>query len=52
MSLKAFSNTKDTVWNLQDEHTNERTAMAFLRVDEQRYNLWKKNGCQKVQAGN
>ncbi|KAK8938157.1 putative prefoldin subunit 5 [Platanthera guangdongensis] len=35
MSLKAFNNTKDIVWNLHNEHTNERTTIAFLRIDEQ-----------------
>ncbi|KAK8942414.1 hypothetical protein KSP39_PZI009481 [Platanthera zijinensis] len=35
MSLKAFNNTKDIVWNLHNEHTNERTPIAFLRIDEQ-----------------
>ncbi|KAK8948663.1 hypothetical protein KSP39_PZI005745 [Platanthera zijinensis] len=34
MSLKAFNNTKDTVWNLQNEHINEKTTIAFLRIDE------------------
>ncbi|KAL0706666.1 hypothetical protein Bca4012_073092 [Brassica carinata] len=29
------SNTKDGVWNLQNEHTKERTAAAFLRVDDE-----------------
>ncbi|KAI3945359.1 hypothetical protein MKW92_039421 [Papaver armeniacum] len=35
---EAFSNTKDTkdgVWNLQNEQTKERTAVAFLRVDDE-----------------
>jgi len=31
---EAFSN-KDGVWNLQNESTKERTAQAFLRVDEE-----------------
>ena len=26
---------KDGVWNLQNEHTKERTAQAFLRVDDE-----------------
>jgi len=29
-----FAN-KDGVWNLQNEHTKERTAQAFLRVDDE-----------------
>ncbi|CAF1810014.1 unnamed protein product [Brassica napus] len=29
------SNTKDGVWNLQNEQTKERTAAAFLRVDDE-----------------
>ncbi|GJN29555.1 hypothetical protein PR202_gb17788 [Eleusine coracana subsp. coracana] len=32
---EAFSNTKDGVWNLQNEQTKERTAIAFLRVDDE-----------------
>ncbi|KAK1263499.1 hypothetical protein QJS04_geneDACA009497 [Acorus gramineus] len=35
MSQEAFSNTKDGVWNLQNEQTKERTAIAFLRVDDE-----------------
>ncbi|KAJ4976555.1 hypothetical protein NE237_001661 [Protea cynaroides] len=35
MSQEAFSNTKDGVWNLQNEQTKERTAVAFLRVDDE-----------------
>ncbi|KAG0502557.1 hypothetical protein HPP92_002629 [Vanilla planifolia] len=35
MTQEAFSNTKDGVWNLQNEQTKERTAIAFLRVDEE-----------------
>ena len=35
MSQEAFSNTKDGVWNLQNEHTKERTVVAFLRVDDE-----------------
>jgi pre-mRNA-processing factor 8 len=31
---EAFTN-KDGVWNLQNESTKERTAQAFLRVDEE-----------------
>ncbi|KAI3935633.1 hypothetical protein MKW98_022641 [Papaver atlanticum] len=32
---EAFSNTKDGVWNLQNEQTKERTAVAYLRVDDE-----------------
>ncbi|KAK3153934.1 hypothetical protein QOZ80_2BG0183430 [Eleusine coracana subsp. coracana] len=35
MTQEAFSNTKDGVWNLQNEQTKERTAIAFLRVDDE-----------------
>ncbi|CAN1285639.1 Pre-mRNA-processing-splicing factor 8A [Linum perenne] len=35
MTLEAFSNTRDGVWNLQNEQTKERTAVAFLRVDDE-----------------
>ncbi|BFG24690.1 hypothetical protein CerSpe_109640 [Prunus speciosa] len=35
MSQEAFSNTRDGVWNLQNEQTKERTAVAFLRVDDE-----------------
>ncbi|XP_010430013.1 PREDICTED: pre-mRNA-processing-splicing factor 8A-like isoform X2 [Camelina sativa] len=35
MTQEAFSNTKDGVWNLQNEQTKERTAVAFLRVDDE-----------------
>ncbi|KAL5711925.1 Pre-mRNA-processing-splicing factor 8A [Ranunculus cassubicifolius] len=35
MSREAFSHTKDGVWNLQNEKTKERTAVAFLRVDDE-----------------
>ena len=35
MTQEAFSNTKDGVWNLQNEQTKERIAMAFLRVDDE-----------------
>ncbi|GMH03627.1 hypothetical protein Nepgr_005466 [Nepenthes gracilis] len=35
MTQEAFSNTRDGVWNLQNEQTKERTAVAFLRVDEE-----------------
>ena len=30
-----FPAQKDGVWNLQNEQTNERTAQAFLRVDDE-----------------
>ncbi|KAJ0966420.1 hypothetical protein J5N97_027558 [Dioscorea zingiberensis] len=32
---EVFSNTKDGVWNLQNEQTKETTAIAFLRVDDE-----------------
>ncbi|KAD4585392.1 hypothetical protein R6Q59_035988 [Mikania micrantha] len=35
MTQEAFSNTKDGIWNLQNEQTKERTAIAFLRVDDE-----------------
>ncbi|KAF9623564.1 hypothetical protein IFM89_003354 [Coptis chinensis] len=35
MTQEAFSNTKDGVWNLQNEQTKERTAVAHLRVDDE-----------------
>ncbi|CAI0474411.1 unnamed protein product [Linum tenue] len=35
MTQEAFSNTRDGVWNLQNEQTKERTACAFLRVDDE-----------------
>ncbi|PKA50623.1 hypothetical protein AXF42_Ash017962 [Apostasia shenzhenica] len=35
MTQEAFSNTKDGVWNLQNEQTKERTAIAYLRVDDE-----------------
>ncbi|CAI8609897.1 unnamed protein product [Vicia faba] len=33
VTQEAFSNTRGGVWNLQNEQTKERTAVAFLRVD-------------------
>ncbi|KAL2493475.1 Pre-mRNA-processing-splicing factor [Abeliophyllum distichum] len=35
MTQEAFSNTRDGVWNLQNVQTKERTAVAFLRVDDE-----------------
>ncbi|KAH7547414.1 hypothetical protein FEM48_Zijuj01G0307200 [Ziziphus jujuba var. spinosa] len=35
MTQEAFSNVRDGVWNLQNEQTKERTAIAFLRVDDE-----------------
>ena len=35
MTQEAFSNTRDGVWNLQNEQTKELTAVAFLRVDDE-----------------
>lgn len=34
MTQEAFG-SKDGVWNLQNEQTKERTAMAYLRVDDE-----------------
>lgn len=36
----ALGNTKDGVWNLQNEQTKERTAMAFLRVDDEQLKVF------------
>ncbi|ESQ55973.1 hypothetical protein EUTSA_v10024184mg [Eutrema salsugineum] len=36
MSQEVFSNIGDGVWNLQNEQTKEKTAVAFLRVDEEK----------------
>ena len=35
MTQEAFSNTRDGVWNLQNEQTKELIAVAFLRVDDE-----------------
>ncbi|OAO99508.1 hypothetical protein AXX17_AT4G44100 [Arabidopsis thaliana] len=35
MGQEAFSSTRDGVWNLQNEQTKERTAVAFLRADDE-----------------
>ncbi|KAL3690748.1 hypothetical protein R1sor_004399 [Riccia sorocarpa] len=35
-SQEAFGSSKSGVWNLQNEQTKERTAMAYLRVDDER----------------
>ncbi|XP_050384377.1 pre-mRNA-processing-splicing factor 8A [Argentina anserina] len=40
MSQEAFSNTRDGVWNLQNEQTKERTAVAFLRVDDEHLKIF------------
>ncbi|KAL1220606.1 Pre-mRNA-processing-splicing factor 8A [Cardamine amara subsp. amara] len=40
MSQEAFSNLGDGVWNLQNELTKERTAVAFLRVDEEQMKVF------------
>jgi pre-mRNA-processing factor 8 len=34
MATEGFAN-KDGVWSLQNEATKERTAQAFLRVDDE-----------------
>ncbi len=34
MAAESFAN-KDGVWALQNVHTKERTAQAFLRVDDE-----------------
>ncbi|CAB4304759.1 unnamed protein product [Prunus armeniaca] len=40
MSQEAFSSTRDGVWNLQNEQTKERTAVAFLRVDDEQMKVF------------
>ncbi|KAI5340408.1 hypothetical protein L3X38_019682 [Prunus dulcis] len=40
MSQEAFSGTRDGVWNLQNEQTKERTAVAFLRVDDEQMKVF------------
>lgn len=40
MTQEAFSNSKDGVWNLQNEQTKERTAIAFLRVDDEHMKIF------------
>lgn len=40
MTQEAFSNTRDGVWNLQNEQTKERTAVAFLRVDDEHMKIF------------
>ncbi|GJY32194.1 pre-mRNA-processing-splicing factor 8A [Tanacetum coccineum] len=40
MTHEAFSNTRDGVWNLQNEQTKERTAVAFLRVDDEHMKMF------------
>ncbi|RHN38913.1 putative JAB1/MPN/MOV34 metalloenzyme domain, ribonuclease H-like domain, PRO8NT [Medicago truncatula] len=37
---EAFGNTRDGVWNLQNEQTKERTATAFLRVDDEQIKMF------------
>jgi len=40
MTQEAFGNTRDGVWNLQNEQTKERTVVAFLRVDDDHMNVF------------
>ncbi|CAA0831443.1 Pre-mRNA-processing-splicing factor [Striga hermonthica] len=40
MTLEAFSNSNDGVWYLQNEQTKERTAVAFLRVDDEHIKIF------------
>ncbi|ONI18565.1 hypothetical protein PRUPE_3G223400 [Prunus persica] len=40
MSQEAFSSTRDGVWNLQNEQTKERAAVAFLRVDDEQMKVF------------
>ncbi|ONK57280.1 uncharacterized protein A4U43_C10F18450 [Asparagus officinalis] len=46
MTQEAFSNTKDGVWNLQNEQTKERTAIAFLRVDDEHMKVFENRARQ------
>ncbi|KAL2539346.1 Pre-mRNA-processing-splicing factor [Abeliophyllum distichum] len=46
MTLEAFSNTRDGVWNLQNEQTKERTAVAFLRVDDEHMKVFENRARQ------
>ncbi|PIA30998.1 hypothetical protein AQUCO_05300078v1 [Aquilegia coerulea] len=40
MTQEAFNNGKDGVWNLQNEQTKERTAVASLRVDDEHMKMF------------
>ncbi|KAL8155657.1 hypothetical protein AgCh_000888 [Apium graveolens] len=40
ITQETFSNLKDGVWNLQNEQTKERTAVAFLRVDDEHMKIF------------
>ncbi|KAL1196538.1 Pre-mRNA-processing-splicing factor 8A [Cardamine amara subsp. amara] len=40
MHPENFSKIRDGVWNLQNEQTNDRTAVAFLRVDEEQIKIF------------
>ncbi|PNX59917.1 pre-mRNA-processing-splicing factor 8-like protein, partial [Trifolium pratense] len=42
MIQEGFSNTRDGVWNLQNEQTKERTAVAFLRVEDEHIKMTQK----------
>ena len=35
MTQEALSNTKDGVWNLQNDQTKEKIAIQLLRVDDE-----------------
>ncbi|MCH82408.1 pre-mRNA-processing-splicing factor 8-like, partial [Trifolium medium] len=47
MTQEAFSNTRDGVWNLQNEQTKERTAVAFLRVDDEHMKVFENRVSQE-----
>lgn len=40
MGLGGFSNTRDGFWNLQNEQTQERTAIAFLGVNDEQMKVF------------
>ncbi|CAJ2664774.1 unnamed protein product [Trifolium pratense] len=40
MIQEGFSNTGDGVWNLQNEQTKEKTAVAFLRVEDEHIKMF------------
>lgn len=49
MSTEAFAN-KDGVWALQNAATKERTAQAFLRVDDEALKAFE-NRVRQVRTG-
>ncbi|GAU12484.1 hypothetical protein TSUD_230170 [Trifolium subterraneum] len=40
MIQEGFNNAGDGVWNLQNEQTKERTALAFLRVEDEQIKMF------------